>query len=271
MEDNNAFFKMMIYFLAIIFWFLAIGGANIGIIIFIFVVLFPLIILAVIFKRSMNILTTNNEKRQSRVVALKAARLFLAPYQDIWKNLRLVNKYCSLSLGRDGKTITAREKKSIYNTECEYRSFYIIKSGTHTYEDLWNMFCLNFDNRTSYEELVELSKRFSAVICEMPKQNSNGGSKTSKVVSLDKDFQEKTDINNASEIELTALPGISIVLSKRIIKQRESIGGFKSVDDVFIFLKLKPHMEEQLRELICVTKMKGSVNINRYKERSIDL
>lgn len=40
------------------------------------------------------------------------------------------------------------------------------------------------------------------------------------------------DINTASEDEWKALPGIGEVLSKRIVKFRNSIGGFNSIDDV---------------------------------------
>jgi DNA uptake protein ComE-like DNA-binding protein len=83
--------------------------------------------------------------------------------------------------------------------------------------------------------------------------------------------EEKLDINNASEIELTALPGISIVMAKKLVKKREEIGGFKTVNDVFVFLQIKPHMQAQLEKLICVKKIKGSVKIQLNKERSIDL
>ncbi len=40
------------------------------------------------------------------------------------------------------------------------------------------------------------------------------------------------NINTASEVEWKALPGIGDVLSKRIVKFRNSIGGFTAIDDV---------------------------------------
>jgi competence protein ComEA len=43
---------------------------------------------------------------------------------------------------------------------------------------------------------------------------------------------KKIDINTATEEEWKALPGIGDVLSKRIIKFRNSIHGFKSVNDI---------------------------------------
>ena len=42
----------------------------------------------------------------------------------------------------------------------------------------------------------------------------------------------KIEINTATEEDFKALPGIGDVLSKRIIKFRTSIHGFKSVDDI---------------------------------------
>ena len=79
------------------------------------------------------------------------------------------------------------------------------------------------------------------------------------------------DVNNASEVELTALPGISIVMAKKLIKRREEIDGFKSVNDVCLFLKLKPHMQNQLEQLICVKKMNGKIGVKRFNERSVDI
>jgi len=43
---------------------------------------------------------------------------------------------------------------------------------------------------------------------------------------------KKIDINTATEEDFKALPGIGDVLSRRIVKFRNSIHGFKSVDDI---------------------------------------
>ena len=102
------------------------------------------------------------ERLRRRRLALKSAQLFLAPYRDVWRDLRLANKFCVLRLGRDGKTITGNEKKSAYGGECSYRSFKIVSTNLYSYEVLWNMFCLNFDHLTSYEGLLELTERFQA-------------------------------------------------------------------------------------------------------------
>ena len=200
-----------------------------------------------------------DSKTNARTHALKTAKPFLAPYTNIWRNLKLSNKYCSIRLNANGKTITVRE---ILRSSDELGNVLFIDVKNVKNYDLWNVICLNFNNETTYYTIKDFCNE------EMIFYTDQSSSKKRKISST---VIEKTDINNASEIELTALPGISIVLSKKIIKKREEIGGFKSVNDFFVFMKLKPHMEQQLQDLICVNKMKGSLKIERFQERSIDL
>ena len=213
----------------------------------------------------------NTEGKQQRINALKLASFYLSPYDDIWRNLKLSNKHCSLRLGSDGVSISAIEKKPFGEV---YRTFKIISSNNYSKQEVWNMLCATFDYRTTYDSLKEYCNILSILIRESKLENNAAPHKNvdkRQYIKSDNTNTEKTDINNASEIEITALPGISIVLSKKIIKKREEIGGFKTIDDVFLFLKLKPHMEKQLRDMICVNKMKGTIQIKRFEERSIDL
>ena len=60
--------------------------------------------------------------------------------------------------------------------------------------------------------------------------------------------------------------------AKKIIKKRDAIDGFNSTKDFFLFLNLKPHIEEQLREMIICEKLKNNnPKIYRSEERRIDL
>lgn len=213
----------------------------------------------------------DNGQELRRREALRTAKIYLAPYKDIWRSLKLSNKFCFLKLGMDGLTITASEKSTANQA---YRTFRVIESRVHSMQDLWDMFCISFSHNTTYDGLVNDCRLYQAVI----KETIIGNPKTLNSVSTAPKLSkkplkptEKTDINNASEIELTALPGISIVTAKKIIKKREEICGFKNINDFFLYLKLKPHMQNQLNSLVCVNKMKGSLNIERFKERSVDL
>ena len=196
-------------------------------------------------------------KALNRAKALIQARLYLAPYDDIWKNLKLTNKYVSARLGSNGRTITVSESASRPNDE--YRIMTFNATNNHGKPDIWNYLCINFNNYATYQSILDLCKELKVPYSEQIINKNNI------------QVKEKIDINNASEVEITSLPGISIVLSKKIIKKREEIGGFKSTQDFFAFIKLKPHMESQLKDKICVNKMRGSLKIERSIERQIDL
>ena len=222
-----------------------------------------------------NLKLNNNSRLIRRRSALKEASIYLAPYNDIWSNLKLSNKNCTLRLRDYGNHIIARDSRN------PDRSFSIVNSGNYSYDDLWDMFCIGFNYNTTFDELVEMCERFNAKIklsvnCnQVAETKREEGSKYPDINTEKENIKtlpkELLDVNNASEIELTALPGVSIVMAKKLIKRREEIGGFKTVKDVCSFLNLKPHMQTQLEQLICVKKMKGSVQIKRYSERSVDL
>lgn len=213
----------------------------------------------------------NQDSEQSirRNFALNKARMFLSPYKNIWGDLKLSNKYCYLYLDKDGVTITGNEKVF------PYRRFRILESTVHRYTDLWDLFCRCFSHNTTYDGLIEKCRIYKVTVYEYAIQKPKRNPYTAEVQKIDipeeKQNIAKLDINNCSEIELTALPGISIVMAKKAIKKREEIGGFKKIEDFFLFMRLKPHMENQLREKICVKKMKISQKIKNNSERSVDL
>ena len=242
----------------------------------------PVVFLLIIFLSVLSYLTrvvgnntVNNAEHTAeefqRRAALKEAKIFLAPYKDIWRDLKLSNKYCTLILCHDGITIKCIEKVS------PYRSLRVTQTHIHTPQELWNMFCLYFSYNKSYDGVLEDCYKFHAATIEtLSDSQSNNTISRNVDITQSKSNQniliplERLDINNCSEIELTELPGVSIVLAKKAIKKREEIGGFKSTDEFLKFLKLKPHMENQLRQRIKVEKMKGSLDIKKYKERSVD-
>ena len=215
-------------------------------------------------------------KRQGRALkrkeALRQAGGFLSPYRNIWKDLKLTNKYCHLRLLKDGVTIIGKEKVH------PYRRFDVVFSSVHDYKDLWEMFCKSFSYNTRYDNLLEFCHLFKLRILEYEYSNKNTDISEAEekkvenkpiVLEQVEDF-DKLDINNCSEVEMTALPGISIVMSKKAIKRRDEIHGFKTIDEFFSFLKLKPHIQEQLRSKITVNKKKGSLQRKLNAERQID-
>lgn len=60
------------------------------------------------------------------------------------------------------------------------------------------------------------------------------------------------ELNTASEEELAAIPGVGATLARRAVQERESRGGFSSVDEFGHALELKPHVVERLRPRLLV-------------------
>ena len=207
-------------------------------------------------------------ENNNRITALEIASMYLSPIDrqnGIWRNIRLSNKLCSVYLNHVGEIIITEKP---YNQNESYRKCTISeKQRVFTIDEIFNTICLNFHNSIQYEDLIRELRYMDLVLREITISNTN---KQIKPIAQNTKSYEKTDINNASESELTALPGISIVISKKIVKKREEIGGFKTLDDFFLFIKLKPHMKKQLREIVFLTKMKGSVKIELKKEREVD-
>jgi DNA uptake protein ComE-like DNA-binding protein len=232
-----------------------------------FVISLAVLLTVVYFGLKKNI--EEQEGAEKRKEALRQAAPFLSPYKNIWKSLKLSNKHCILRLGSDGVMITGKEKVE------PYRKFRVVSSKVHGYKDLWEMFCLAFRHNMTYDMLIELCDIYKLIVIEENVQAIQ--SVTQKLESEKKlvlkpiDDSEKIDINNCSEAEMTALPGISIVMSKKAIKRRDEIDGFKTTEEFFSFLKLKPHIQEQLRTKIIVKKKKGSLQRKLNTERQIDL
>ncbi len=72
--------------------------------------------------RSIKIKVQGKDKdaTKRRKEALLRAKVFLLPYKDIWRNLTLSNKYCSLKLQLDGTTIIGTEKNMTHISHIEH-------------------------------------------------------------------------------------------------------------------------------------------------------
>ncbi len=101
-------------------------------------------------------------------------------------------------------------------------------------EDLRKIYGLKKEEADQLIPFVRIKQANNA----LPKKKTDFALKETKVVPekrLEKTSSEsvrKVNINSATEEDWKALPGIGEVLSKRIVKFRNSIGGFKSVEQV---------------------------------------
>ena len=235
-------------------------------------------------------------KRNRRIAALKTAANYLKPYEKIFGSLTLSNKFCSLNRNKAGDTIICISKEYDQNGKCMMLT--AKRFSPIDVDEYFDMMCEMFNYSTRYSDIhksllanaivtesVYSSKpveQQSYVKPENPKsqvakkyEQAAEGQETQKLNKEIKNFVKLTDgltdVNNASEAELTALSGINIVMAKKIINYRDTVRPFKSVDDFIEVMNIKPHFAKRLKAEICVNK----VNMKKVKkaraERIIDL
>ncbi|MBR6162721.1 helix-hairpin-helix domain-containing protein [bacterium] len=87
---------------------------------------------------------------------------------------------------------------------------------------------------------------------------------------MEKSNSPKIDINSASEEELKELPGINIILAKKIIKRREETGGFKNFNEFVNYTKVTDDIQKQLFPVIIFKEMEKKKN-KKSDERNLDI
>lgn len=207
--------------------------------------------------------------RMRRREALRHAKSFVSPYLSIFGKLSLSNKYC----------------KIVFTNEKEFYKFFVIgkefnskntlpffeahsMEKTVWAEEFFNSLCFNFSYNTKIENLRNVFNNEKFMI-----DDSNYDISKKQTKQLKNNFSPETkqeqkpvlqmlniiNINEATEAEITALPGINIIMAKKIIKQRDYKGEFKSISDFISFIKVKPHFEKQLRQMVTVEPIKKQV------------
>lgn len=165
--------------------------------------------------------------------------------------------------------VYAADKKISYTSEMETNENYFNK---HFYN-----ICDSFGDNTSYtgikkylESNYELSEEKEAVH-EVSKVKRKVVAPT--VDEIEKiETKEKIDINSAEETDIVALPGINVVLAKKIIKYRNLNNGFKNKEEFYEQMGIKPHFQEQLDQLITIKVVKTAKKSNKNNDdRIIDL
>lgn len=220
----------------------------------------------------------HTRRRNRRISALKTAKNYLKPYEKIFGNLTLSNKFCTLSIYRKDKRVICLSK--VFDTDGKKMMIIATDFSPMDIDEYFDMMCELFSYGTKYDDVYN-SLRATAIIKEsvfaskpLEPEHTEQRSKTlepkvSKITYLPPD--NLTDVNNCSEAELTALPGISIISAKKIIKYRETKRPFKSVEDFIEVMKIKPHFAKQLRQIICAQKVDMKKVKKAKAERIIDL
>lgn len=129
------------------------------------------------------------------------------------------------------------------------------------FERTFDEICTSFTERANYSGIIEVLKnRFSvqetkpAAKVLTPKPAVTEEDKPIKLTVRDNKI--KIDINSADEKEMAKLPGISIIIAKKIIKYRTLHNGFKTLEEFYREMKIKPHFQTKLNDLICIYRTK---------------
>ena len=158
----------------------------------------------------------------------------------------LYNEYCKMQHRTDIGEIHVSE---IWPEQNEEQRSFIIKGDTKVLSEIFLWFkAYAMDD---YDTLLAKYKQYDVTIA----------TSDDKLI----------DVNNATLDELKKLPIVNVVTAKKLIKKREEIGGFNSVQDVCIFLRLTFTQEDRISKLICVKPMKISPAKIKTDERNVDL
>ncbi|MCM1010211.1 MAG: helix-hairpin-helix domain-containing protein [Fusobacterium sp.] len=144
-------------------------------------------------------------------------------------------------------------------------------NNDNIFEQTFDTICISFNERANYSGIVDILKaRFNIHESNpAPKPVPQKTVKTKDEAPIKLTNVKRIDINAASEHEIAKLPGISIIIAKKIIKYRTLHNGFKTLDEFYREMKIKPHFQEQLNDLICIYRAKNAQKTSE-DERIID-
>lgn len=202
---------------------------------------------------------------QDREFALKRAKPFLKPYTDIMGSLCLANENCRVNLfveNNGEKTLVCLNKKvengkrAILTAKINQNiAAYYSYPPDYVVDNIFNILCANFAYSTSYANILAAVNQGMLLVQESSVAANTTSKETQKVYDSVSNTQIRTNnllnINTATEAELLALPGINIVIAKKIIKYIERNGEFKSVDEFIEKFKIKDIFAEQIKQLAC--------------------
>lgn len=246
-------------------------------------------------------------KKEIRVAALTKAKEFLGPYSDIWGSFTLANRFCTVKF--DANKMKIHCKSKIYDPSGRKHYFTAEKFDMISIDDYWNSLCNMFTMQTNYQQVFNSCKTIAYLSnvdyienkdkAYSPQSSEENFSSSYNVKSaytfkefypnlknvnnenqvhrvdtdsifLDDNEDDLLDINNASEAEITELPGINIVIAKKIVKERTENGAFKNKQDFFERINIKSHFAQKIEGLICIKEIKVINKQRKNTERIVD-
>lgn len=179
--------------------------------------------------------------------AFKQCRKYLTKGKNFYK---LKNDYVTLIYETENKIIKCYDKsikKRIATIEWFKQDSYELNYLDNTFEETFDSVSALFNEKSMYDGIVSTFKS-QFKIEEIDPENE----KNIENVNIPKFYSNMFNINQATEKELTDLPGLSIIQAKNIIRYREKHNGFGSLDEFFEEMNINNHLQQQLRNYLYV-------------------
>lgn len=198
--------------------------------------------------------------------AFKSCKPFLTKEKGYYK---LRNKNLVLIYDYERKIIkcfeSANRKRIITLNWYEQGSMETFQPD-NLFEETFDNICYSFKENSTYDKVAAAMQYYF-------KTHQIETRKGTKITPQEIPYfsDEALDINKATEEEITALPGINIITAKKIIEYRDLHCGFKTVDEFYKEMQIKPHFQKQLDKLICIKEYEIKQLSQTENERIIDL
>lgn len=211
-------------------------------------------------------------KTLRRRKALKKASKFLVRKKHTYM---LKNKYVMVNFDSRKRVIICIDANNMKNSVTASPQNDDLKGvryvdSDESYEEydlFFDVLCHSFNSTSNYagvSDQIKKSFKFKEKRAETSKKQEQQPKHTDKKI-------EQININEATEEQLTNLPGVSIVQAKKTINRRNLKGDFKSVEEFFIEIKIKPNFQKKLRKMIFTSAHKVVEKNNDDNDRIIDL
>lgn len=179
--------------------------------------------------------------------AFKQCKKYLIKGKDFYK---LKNDYVTLIYDTKNKIIKCYDKsikKRIATIEWYKQDSYEQNYLDNTFEEMFDSISALFNEKSMYDGIISTFKS-QFKIKEIDPENE----KNIENVNIPRYYSNMLNINQATEKELTDLPGLSIIQAKNIIRYRERHNGFGSLDEFFEEMNINSHLQQQLRNYLYV-------------------
>ena len=179
--------------------------------------------------------------------AFKQCKKYLIKGKYFYK---LKNDYVTLIYDTKNKIIKCYDKsikKRIATVEWLKQDSYELNYIDNTFEETFDSISALFNEKSMYDGIISTFKS-QFKIEEIDPENE----KKTENINIPKYYSEMLNLNQATEKELTDLPGLSIIQAKNIVRYREKHNGFGSLDEFFEEMNINSHLQQQLKNYLYI-------------------